>query len=64
MKNRAFAWILIAVGVVLVLLSGFANPLGLGEYPGFGWKKALGVIIGALVIVAGIFLWRRTGGAR
>jgi hypothetical protein len=56
MGNREFAWVLIGVGLLLTLLSALAYPLGLG-HPGFGWKKTLGVIVGVLIIVAG--LWRR-----
>ena len=59
MGNRELAWILIGVGVLLVFLSAFAHPLGLG-HPGFGWKKELGVIVGALIIVAGLWRWPRT----
>ncbi len=45
MQNSVLAWIVVAVGVLLVLISGFAYPLGLG-HPGFGWKKTLGVVVG------------------
>jgi hypothetical protein len=62
MQNPAFSWIVMAVGVVLVLISGFAYPLGLGQNPGFGWKKMLGVVIGALIVIAGIY-WRRRSAA-
>ena len=54
MQNRS-VWVLIGVGVLIVLLSALAHPLGLG-HPGFGWKKTLGVVIGAVIIAAG--LWR------
>ena len=53
MQSPAFAWIVMAVGVVLALISGFAYRLGLGQNPDFGWKKMLGVIIGASIMVAG-----------
>jgi membrane associated rhomboid family serine protease len=59
MQNPSFAWILIGIGVLLALLSAFAYPLGLGQNPDFGWKKSLGVVIGALIVVAGIYLRRR-----
>jgi hypothetical protein len=62
-QNPALAWILIGIGVVLALISGFAYALGLGQNPGFGWKKMLGVIIGALIVVAGLYLTRRPPGA-
>ncbi len=59
MSNPVFAWIVIGAGVLLVLISAFADPLGLGRSPGFGWRQTLGVIIGALVILAGFYLRRR-----
>jgi hypothetical protein len=59
MSNPVFAWIVIGAGVLLVLISVFADLLGLGRHPGFGWMQGLGVVIGALVILAGLYLRRR-----
>src|SRR5260370_41483102 len=59
MSNPVFAWIVTGVGVLFVLISAFADPLGLGRSPGLGWRQTLGVIIGALLIAAGLFLRRR-----
>ncbi len=59
MSNPVFAWIVIGAGVLLVLISALADPLGLGRSPGFGWRQTLGVIIGALVLAAGLYLRRR-----
>ena len=59
MQNPAFAKTLMIVGIVIVLLSALADPLGLGRSPGFGWWQTLGVIVGALVILAGVYLRRR-----
>jgi len=64
MQNRVFAWVLVGVGVLLVLISALANSLGLGVHPGFGWKKTLGVVVGALIIVAGLYLRRWPRAAR
>jgi len=50
---------LIGIGILLVVIAVFADPLGLGRNPGFGWKQGLGVVIGALVILAGLYLRRR-----
>jgi hypothetical protein len=33
--------------------------LGLGRSPGFGWLQLLGVVVGALIVLAGVYLWRR-----
>jgi hypothetical protein len=62
MQNPAFAKTLIIVGILIVLVSGLADPLGLGRHPGFGWIQGLGVIIGALFIVGGLYQ-RRQGKA-
>jgi hypothetical protein len=59
MGNPMFASILIGVGVLLVLISALADTLGLGRSPDFGWRQTLGVVIGALVILGGLYLRRR-----
>jgi len=53
------AWTVVGLGVLLVLVSLFADPLGLGRHPGFGWKQWLVLIIGAAVIMIGVYLLRR-----
>jgi hypothetical protein len=40
-----FAGGLIGIGVLLVLISALADPLGLGRHPGFGWIQGLGVVM-------------------
>jgi hypothetical protein len=59
MARPVLARIMIGVGVLLVLISLFADPLGLGRSPGFGWRQTLGVVVGALVILGGLYLRRR-----
>jgi hypothetical protein len=55
------ARVVIGVGVLLVLIALFADPLGLGRSVGFGWKRGLGVLIGVVVILAGFYLrWRKS----
>ena len=58
MQNPAFAKALMIVGILIVLLSVLADRLGLGRHLGFGWWQGLGVVVGALVILAGIYLRR------
>jgi hypothetical protein len=52
------ARVVIGIGALLVLIALFADPLGLGR-PGFGWRQGLGLVIGAVVILAGFYLRRR-----
>jgi protein-S-isoprenylcysteine O-methyltransferase Ste14 len=59
MSTPVIAGIVIGAGVLLVVISVFADPVGLGRNPGFGWIQGLGVVIGALVILAGLYLRRR-----
>jgi hypothetical protein len=59
MQSPALAKTLMIVGILVVLIAALADPLGLGRSPGFGWRQTLGVIVGALVIVAGLYLRRR-----
>ena len=61
MQTPAFAWIMIGLGVVLVVITGRADQLGLGRYPGFGWLQALGVVIGVVVLLAGLHLRKPRG---
>ena len=60
MDNPMFAPAVIGIGALLVLIALFADPLGLGGRSGFGWKQGLGLVIGAVVILAGLYL--RAGG--
>jgi uncharacterized membrane protein len=59
MSNPVCAWIVIGVGLLIDLIALFADPLGLGRSPGFGWHQLLGVVVGALIVLAGVYLWRR-----
>ncbi len=52
-----FGQVLIAAGALFVLMALFADLLGLARHPNFGWMQGLGVIIGAVVILAGVYLW-------
>jgi hypothetical protein len=48
-------WLLIAVGVILAVLSLFADVLRLGAAPGFGWKQIVGLVVGLALIGYGFF---------
>jgi hypothetical protein len=55
MDRLMLARVVIVVGALLVLISLFADSLGLGR------RQILGVVVGALVILAGAFLWMPKG---
>jgi hypothetical protein len=54
--TRTSAPALIGVGALVAAVSLLADPLGLARYPGFGWVQEVGVIIGILAILAGVYL--------
>jgi len=50
--------ILLVLGVVVLLVSLFADPLGLGDAPGFGPNQIYGTIGGVVAAVVGWSLTR------
>ncbi len=59
MSNRTRGLVLIAAGVLLALVALGADALGLGGYPGTGWKQILGAVVGAGIALAGLRDLRR-----
>ena len=57
MTQRQSALLILVVGVLLALVSIFADALGVGGQPGFGWKQTGGLVVG--VALVGLGLWRR-----
>jgi hypothetical protein len=61
MDRKLLPALVAIVGVLIIVVSALAEPLGLGSEGGkFGWKQILGIVIGALVVAAGMIL-RRVG---
>jgi len=48
--------VLIVVGIIVLLLSLGADPVGIGGSPGFGSYQIAGTIVGAIVTVVGLVL--------
>jgi hypothetical protein len=57
---RLGAYLVTAFGIILLLVSLFADPLALGQ-PGtsFGWKQMLGSALGLIIATAGFVVLRR-----
>ena len=54
MRYNYFGIFLIVVGLAVLLISAFADPVGIGGQPGFGWKQVVGVIIGGILMIVGL----------
>ena len=59
MNSTRMGWLLVGVGVVVLALSALADPIGIGEGSGIGWKQVVGVVVGALVAGWGAVVLRR-----
>jgi len=60
---RAGTFVILAFGIVLTLVSVFADPLALGmPGSGFGWKQTTGTIFGLFFVALGFWLSMRLSG--
>lgn len=53
---RALDWLFLVVGTGLGIVGLTADLIGIGGYPGFGWKQGLLTAVG-LVLVASAAVW-------
>lgn len=51
--------VLIVLGVLLVVLSVLADRIGIGSAAGFGYKQIIGVIVGVIAGIRGLFLLKK-----
>jgi hypothetical protein len=54
--KKTIGTVLLVVGIVVLLLSLVADPIGIGGSPGFGRNQIVGAIVGAIVTVVGLVL--------
>jgi hypothetical protein len=58
-QKKGLGSLLIGAGIVVLLVSVFADPLGIGGYPGFGTKQVIGTVLGIVIGAAGLLLSRK-----
>jgi hypothetical protein len=54
--KKTVGLVVLVVGIVVLLLSLVADPIGIGGHPGFGAYQIAGTIVGAIVTVVGLVL--------
>ena len=59
MQKKALSLIVIGVGIVILLVSLLADVIGIGKYPGFGYKQAIGTAIGIVIFIIGLIIYRK-----
>jgi hypothetical protein len=60
MANQALGQTLKIVGILVMVLSALADPLRIGQVPGFGWRQITGIVVGAAITWFG---FRKRSGA-
>jgi len=59
-QGRILAITFIVLGVVLAAASALADQIGVGaSTSSFGWKQLLGLVVGIVLVIAGIILLRQ-----
>ncbi len=58
-SQKKLGYALVVVGIVLVVIGVFADSLGLGSSPIFGWKQIAATVVGLVVAVVGLWLAAR-----
>ena len=48
--------ILMIVGIIVMYLFLFADEIGLGQSPAFGWDQQIGTVIGSIALIIGAIL--------
>lgn len=64
MSRQAIALVMVAGGALLLVLGLFADALGLGSHPGYGWTQILCIALGLVALAAGIPLYRKSANGR
>jgi hypothetical protein len=57
--QKILSIVLLLNGIIIFILASSADFIGFGEYPGYGYKQISGLIVGSIVIIAGVYLKRK-----
>jgi hypothetical protein len=44
-------WVILVTGTLLGIVSLTADLLGIGAFPGFGWKQVVGTVLALILVV-------------
>jgi hypothetical protein len=58
MQKKVLSFAVIEVGIIILLLSLFADMIGIG-YPGFGYNQIIGTVIGVIIGSIGFVLYQK-----
>ena len=55
-SHKPIGIVFILLGIIIFILALSADFIGLGAWPGYGYKQISGFIVGAIAIIAGVYL--------
>jgi len=55
MSTKTISLVLLIIGAVLLVLSLFADLIGIGSYPGMHSSQIAGILIGAVLLALGVY---------
>ncbi len=58
MSRRSLGSVVTAIGIIVLAISALADQIGIGDEEVFGWQQIGGVVLGAVVAVAGFIIIR------
>lgn len=66
MAGRAGGVLVLVLGLAVMLVSAFADRIGIGTDPGIGWLQTVGIVVGVGITIAGaaLAMGRRAPGMR
>jgi len=59
MGKKGLSLTLIVVGIIILFGSLLADAIGIGGYPGIGYKQIIGAIVGVVIGIIGFILYRK-----
>ena len=56
MDKKTSSAAILVIGIVILVVSLFADSIGIGDHPGFGSDQVIGSVVGAIVTAVGLSL--------
>ncbi len=56
MDEKTLSTAILVIGIVILVASLFADSIGIGDHPGFGFDQIIGSVVGVAVTGVGLFL--------
>ena len=56
MDKKTLNTAILVVGIVILVISLFADNIGIGDSPGFGRDQLIGSVVGAIATIIGVIL--------